>query len=91
MNILLKFPNLSSMILDSNNLDSLIKIPFLEQLKNLRSLTIMNNPLNSCWTLQRFVIYRFPKLLKFNGNVILNVHKIQAKLMFERYIFILIK
>ena len=48
MNILLKFPNLSSLILDSNNLDFFIKIPFLEQLKNLRSLTIMNNPLNSC-------------------------------------------
>ena len=66
---------------------SLLQIAKLENLPNLRILTVepQGNPISHCSFLKEFIIYRFPSIIQINREDIKEVDRTKAKNLFQHF------
>ncbi|KAL4463897.1 hypothetical protein ABPG74_005834 [Tetrahymena malaccensis] len=85
LNTLKNFKKLKEIILKDNYLVTLLQLAKLEILPSLRSIQIINNPLQKCSFLKEFIVYRFPHIVKINGSDVKDQDKQKAKNLFSNF------
>eukprot|EP01015_Nassula_variabilis_P003925 TRINITY_DN12689_c0_g1_i4.p1 TRINITY_DN12689_c0_g1~~TRINITY_DN12689_c0_g1_i4.p1 ORF type:complete len:186 (+),score=26.57 TRINITY_DN12689_c0_g1_i4:62-619(+) len=76
---LCKFKKLKKLIFDDNFLFRFEPLEVLKKLKNIYSLTIINNPICALESLQNYVFSGFEYVIEFNGEFIKREQRVQAK------------